>query len=866
MKKLFAILVLAVAFIANAGNLKAQITVSGIVVDSLSGQGVPFATVTVATSATSTDYLMTGMTDVDGAFKGTIKKAGTYYAVIRSVGKNQVNHKFTVSSSQNSINLGKILMADKVDKLAEVTVTAQKALVSAEAGKIKYNAEGDPDNKTATVLDMLRKVPGVTVDGDDQISINGNSSFDVYMNGRRNTMLSENPSDLLKAMPASSIKNIEVITDPGSKFDAEGAGGIINLITDTQTKTNQIAGNVNLNVTNRQQGIGAGLSVQSGKFAASLRVNANRGDSESEMYMDRNQYEGSGTERIKKSGTITNQESDGERIFGNVGLEASYEIDKSNLIALSGGYTTFGGDNNSTQTIETMFGNFTSTNKSLNTSDNSFGAYNFGIDFQHLFGGNAEKNLTFSYKLMGTTMENNSLATQEGELKNIDGYNVDYAPRKTENTTGSAEHTFQIDYSAPVTDIFTVEAGGKYIYRPKKSDGLTYRNADGNLTLLDDQTVDYSNNDNIGALYTQVAAKLTPKLSIRGGIRYEYTYQSVKYNNNHDRDFSIDYNTWVPSATLNYSISMMQNLSFTYNMRISRPNERQLNPYRDYSTMGQVSFGDPSLEVQKFHNFGVSYGLFSMKQNLNLSLRYSTSDNGISQWSFVPNYFTDLTSLHILINDADLDLTHNTYTNATKSDTYSGNLYYSIQIGRSIRFFTNASITYSDMKNAVSETSNDGWNGNIFANLQYTTPFKLKISAGAMMSSKRKSINGTMSGMNMGIFSMEKSFLKDKLTLSFSAMLDLKHGMDMVMENKTYGQGFDNYMRMSNGMGRFGISISYKFGKNIQVKRAKNTIQNDDFEHTQGGGDDTPSMGGGAQGGSMGGGNMGGGAMGGGRM
>lgn len=849
MKKLFAILVLAMALIANAGKLKAQITVSGIVVDSLSGQGVPFATVTVATSATSTDYLMTGMTEVDGAFKGTINKAGTYYAVIRSVGKNQVNHKFTVSSSQNSINLGKILMADKVDKLAEVTVTAQKALVSAEAGKIKYNAEGDPDNKTATVLDMLRKVPGVTVDGDDQISINGNSSFDVYMNGRRNTMLSENPSDLLKAMPASSIKNIEVITDPGSKFDAEGAGGIINLITDTQTKTNQIAGNVNLNVTNRQQGIGAGISVQSGKFAASLRVNANRGDSESEMYMNRNQYEGSGAERIKKSGTITNQESDGERIFGNVGLEASYEIDKSNLIALSGGYTTFGGDNNSSQTIETMFGNFTSTNKSLTESDNSFGAYNFGIDFQHLFGGNAEKNLTFSYKLMGTTMENNSLASQEGQLMQIDGYNVDYAPRKTENTTGSAEHTFQIDYSAPVTDIFTVEAGGKYIYRPKKSDGLTYRNADGNLTLLNGQTVDYSNNDNIGALYTQVAAKLTPKLSIRGGIRYEYTYQSVKYNNNHDRDFSIDYNTWVPSATLNYSISMMKNLSFTYNMRISRPNERQLNPYRDYSTMGQVSFGDPSLEVQKFHNFGVSYGLFSMKQNLNLSLRYSTSDNGISQWSFVPNYFPDLTSLHILINDADLDLTHNTYTNATKSDTYSGNLYYSIQIGRSIRLFTNASLTYSDMKNAVSETSNDGWNGNIFANLQYTTPFKLKISAGAMMSSKRKSINGTMSGMNMGIFSMEKSFLNDKLTLSFSAMLDLKHGMDMVMENKTYGQGFDNLMRMTNGMGRFGISISYKFGKNIQVKRAKNTIQNDDFEHTQGGGDDTASMGGGNMGG-----------------
>ncbi|MBP5503474.1 MAG: TonB-dependent receptor [Bacteroidales bacterium] len=863
MKKLFAILVLAVAFIANAGNLKAQINVSGIVVDSLSGQGVPFATVAVATSPTSTDYLMTAMTDVDGAFNGSLKKSGTYYAIVRCVGKNTVNHKFTVSSSQSSINLGKIQMSEKIDKLNEVTVTAQKALVSAEAGKIKYNTEGDPDNKTATVLDMLRKVPMVTVDGDDQISINGNSSFVVYMNGRKNTMLSENPSDLLKAMPASSVKNIEVITDPGSKFDAEGAGGIINLITDTQTKTNQIAGNVSLNVTNRQQGVGAGVSVQSGKFAASLRVNANRGDSESEMYSEQEQFEGSGTERITSSKNIQTQKSDGERIFGNVGLEASYEIDKSNLIAVSGGYTTFGNDNNSSSEIQTILTGFESfINNQTSKTDLNFGSYNAGIDFQHLFGGNAEKNLTFSYKLMGTTMENNSLIFNPNVASN-DNYKADFSGSKTENKTGNAEHTFQIDYSAPVTDIFTVEAGGKYIYRPKKSDGHTYRNADGQLTLLDDQTVDYSNNDNIGALYTQVSAKLTPKLSIRGGLRYEYTYQSIKYENEPDRNFHKDYDTWVPSATLNYSISMMQNLSFTYNMRINRPKEGQLNPYRDYSTTGSVSFGDPMLEVQKFHNFGVSYGLFSMKQNLNISLRYTTSNNGISSWTFNPREVSDLLSLReIVINPEDYDLRHNTYVNATKTDRYTGSLYYSIQIGRSVRFFTNATLTYFDEENSVSEREGSGFNGNIFANLQYTTPFKLKLSAGVMMMPDNKSSNGTSSGINMGIFSMEKSFCKDKLTFSFSAMLDLNHGMDMVMENYTYGQGLDHYSKMTNSMGRFGISISYKFGKNIQVKRAKNTIQNDDFEHTQQTGDDTPSMGGG----NMGGGAMGGGAMGGGRM
>lgn len=831
------ILAAAIAVIANAAF--AQTTVKGIVIDSLSKEGVPFATVAVNKPGDMTNFAMTGITEVDGSFSGVIKSNGSYIMTIRSTGKQPIIKTLNIKG-EKVLDLGKLKMKDAIDTLGTVEVVAQKALVSAEAGKIKYNAEGDPDNKTSTVLDMLRKVPMVTVDGEDNISINGNSSFVVYMNGRKNTMLTDNPTDMLRAMPASSVKNIEVITDPGSKFDAEGAGGIINLITDTQTKVNQVAGNVSLNVSNRQQGAGAGISVQSGKFAASLRINANHGDSESTMDMTQIQNSGVGENVTTRSSNSTRTENDGNRNFGNIGLEASYEIDKSNLIALSGGLTTFGGDSDSKSVINSMFNDITMTNNTTSTSDNNFKSYNFGVDFQHLFGGNAEKTLTFSYKLWGNTGKNNSLSLNLAP-QTIDNYNVDYTGRKTNNKTGSAEHTFQIDYSAPVNSILTVEAGGKYIYRPKKSDGTTYLNNNGALTLLSDQTVDYTNNDNIGALYTQLSAKLTNKLSIRGGVRYEYTKQNVTYNNNHDRDFSIDYNTFVPSATLNYSISMMQNLSFTYNMRISRPNERQLNPYRDYSQMTAVSFGDPKLDVQKFHNFGVSYGYFSMKQNINLSLRYSTSDNGITQWAFYPNAL-DLSTLSVLVKPEDMDLLHTTYTNATRNNTFSGNIYYSIQIGRSLRFFTNTSVSYSEMKNPVSQTSNEGWNSNIFANIQYTFPFRLKTSLGMMASSKNKTINGTMSGLNIGMLSLEKSFLNDKLTFSFSAMLDLKNGMNMVMESNTNGQGYINNMKMKNSMGRFGISVSYKFGKNIQVKRAKNSIQNDDFERTEQSGDDSPAM------------------------
>lgn len=171
-------------------------------------------------------------------------------------------------------------------------------------------------------------------------------------------------------------------------------------------------------------------------------------------------------------------------------------------------------------------------------------------------------------------------------------------------------------------------------------------------------------------------------------------------------------------------------------------------------------------------------------------------------------------------------------------------------MGKSARFFTNATLTYSEQKNPISQTSNEGFNGNMFANFQYTFPIKLKLSVGGMMSTRRKNINGYNSGMNIGMFSLERSFYKDKLTFSFSAMVDLKHGMNMEMESHTKGQGYNTDTHMKNKMGRFGISVSYKFGKQIQVKRAKNSIQNDDFERTEQSGDDSPSM---SQGGGMGG-------------
>ena len=126
------------------------------------------------------------------------------------------------------------LRADSIFKSLElqgVEIVKQKALVKSDIDKITYNIEDDPDSKSNSTLEMLRKVPMVTVDGEDKIQVNGSSSFKIYVNSKPNQMMSNNPSEVLKSMPASSIKRIEVITNPGPKYDAEGVGGILNIIT-----------------------------------------------------------------------------------------------------------------------------------------------------------------------------------------------------------------------------------------------------------------------------------------------------------------------------------------------------------------------------------------------------------------------------------------------------------------------------------------------------------------------------------------------------------------------------------------------------------------------------------------------------------
>ena len=218
---IFFLLVVGGLPLASFGDSNATL-ISGKVVDSLSKKGVPFVTVTVQDAQKK--VLKRLASDGSGKFDFTLKDNVKGEVIITAIGYNPAKVKFSVGSKPKE-SLGTIVMSESTSKIDQVVVQAQKQLVKVEVDKLSYNTEADPESQTSNALDMLRKVPLLTVDGEDNITLKGSSSFKILVNGKESTLMSSNPKDVLKGMPASSIKNVEVITNPSSKYSAEGVGG-----------------------------------------------------------------------------------------------------------------------------------------------------------------------------------------------------------------------------------------------------------------------------------------------------------------------------------------------------------------------------------------------------------------------------------------------------------------------------------------------------------------------------------------------------------------------------------------------------------------------------------------------------------------
>ena len=822
---------LAFAGLAAAQNKTvSSFNIKGVLLDSLTQEGEPYATIKVMKKENPQKALKMLVTDMNGRFREKVPGKGQFVMTITSVGRTPIVKEFDVKAGQTEVDFGTLYITDATNELGQVEVVAQKPLVKADIDKIEYNVKDDPDSETNSLLEMLRKVPLVTVDGEDNIKVNGSSSFKVYVNGKPNNMMSNNPTEVLKSMPANTIKHIEVITNPGPKYDAEGVGGILNIVTEGggfEGYTVTLSGNA----SNRGAGGGLFGTIQSGKVTVSARYNYNYNDSP-------RSYMGGSQRATDTSASVANLDyegsSKGNGSFQSGSMEASYEIDSLNLISASFGLW---GGGNSSNGGSAYLGTSPATGDLLyqyttgSRSKTSWYSIDGGIDYQRMSPTVAGRMLTLSYKI--NTRPQTSDAYSEYHIN--EGYSADWADylrrledQHNDGNQNTTEHTWQADYTTPIGKMHTLETGVKYILRNNSSDNDRYLRAaaeGADYEFDEEYSTHYRHRNDILAAYLGYGLKWK-KLSGRLGVRYEHTIEDVKYLLGRGDDFRKNYDDVVPSASLGWKLTDLSNLRIGYNLRIYRPGIWYLNPYLDDSSPSNLSQGNPELESEHSHAFDLSYSNFTQKFNINLSARYSFTNNSIQS---VTNLVSE-NDIPDLSEDKKTgkDVLYTTYQNIGKSRDLSLSGYVNWNATKDTRIYVNAFGSYTNLKGA-NGLENDGWSFFGYGGAQQSFKHDWRLSLNVFGQTPWIMLQGKGSSFFGYSLSLNKSFMERRLSLSAFANNFLKkyNRYDSHIE----GQGFvydtwNKYPQM-----RFGISVSYRIGElRASVKKAVRTISNDDVK------------------------------------
>lgn len=823
-------------------------TIKGVLLDSLTQEGEPYATIRITKKGSPDKALKMAVTGASGKFQEKLNVSpGNYVITISSIGKASVTREFTLKPSVKVVDLGTMFSSEANNELKGVEVVAQKPLVKVDVDKIEYNIEDDPDSKSNSILEMLRKVPLVTVDGEDNVQVNGSSSFKIHVNGKPNNMMSNNPKEVLKSMPANSIKYIEVITSPGAKYDAEGVGGILNIVTvggGFEGYTATFRGSV----SNNDAGAGGYAMVKQGKLTVSANYNYNHG-SRPRSYSDsyRENYT-SDTEKYLES--ESNSKSKGDFQYGN--LEASYEIDTLRLLTVAFGM--YGStDKSNGDGFTTMYGadhqDVTYSYRTDNHGKSSWYSVNGNIDYQRTSKKNKQRMITFSYKINSQPQTSNSyneyLDIFPEDNKDALVERLLLKNYHSDGKTNTMEQTFQADYTTPIGKIHTVEVGAKYIFRRNSSDNKLYDAPGGSEDYVynEDRSSDYRHLNHILAAYAGYTMKYKD-FTFKPGLRYEQTIQRVKYIVGPGENFHTNFSDVVPSVSVGMKVGKTQNIRAGYNMRIWRPGIWNLNPYFNNQNPMFISQGNPDLKSEKSHSFDLAYSSFSAKLNINVSLRHSFNNNSIENVSRLiteqGGEIFDDDPEHLAPEGA----LYSTYDNIGKNRNTGMSMYLNWNASSKTRIYINGRGNYSDMKSEAQGLHNYGWNASFYGGLQHTLPLKIRLSLNGGGSTPYLRLQGKGSGYHYYSLGLNRSFLKDE-RLNVNVYCSNIFKKYRTYEGHTKGANFISVSNNRYPSRSFGLSVSYRIGElKASVKKAARSINNDDVK---GGGEGSSTSGGGGQ-------------------
>ncbi|MDP3452056.1 MAG: outer membrane beta-barrel family protein, partial [Bacteroidales bacterium] len=642
----------------------------------------------------------------------------------------------------------------------------------------------------------------ISIDGDENVRLNGEGNFKVLVNGRSSGILARNFKEAIKAMPASSVKSIEVITNPPVKYDAEGIGGIINIITNRKT-IDGYSGSVNVG-TNSLGGynVGGYISAQMGKLAISSNLftgksvsNKNRSLIESENFLSE-EFRNSVTEALFNS--VNN--------FTNGSIEASYEIDSLNLITLSGSGYLGSQESNGSSLFNAFNSSGIATRRYRNTSlsEYGYGSLTGTLSYQKTYK-KPDQNLTLSY-----TLDYNPVKTDVNNSIDPELNYISYAQHSV-NDAYAREHTIQADYYDPLTKKHQIETGVKYILRQNTSETKIERRDDSGQWQEDPSRVnDLDYNQHIGSFYGGYAFK-HKTMTAKAGVRMEYTYNDgLSKSFLEDTHFTNEQFDVVPYINLSYMIKGGNMLSAGYTQRLSRPGIWHLNPYVNDSDPMNIYYGNPDLESVIRNTFTLGYRKASQVWNLSLNLTGSFTRNNIEQIRRVN----------------DLGISISTYENIGRNNNVRMNVNFSYRAGQRVTLNINGAAAYTKVSSEDLNLVNDGltFNGGLSgtANLWKGGIFNFN----AFLYGGDITLQSKMPLMVFSSFGLSQRFLKDKLTLSVGVREPFNE--KKVIKYNSYDTTYSLRARNEITMRSIQVGLFWRFGNfNPIVKRARRSATDD---------------------------------------
>lgn len=608
----------------HIGILFSQNNVSGVLIDSLSNEKLPFINVGLIRVADSA--LVSGAASNEvGYFKIQHIPDGRYIFMVSSIGYKTIRTTMDITSD---IDLGVIKMVQGNTALGEVVIVEKQPLFSSEGEKTMYNVSEDPSVQTGTVSDALQNAPGVEVDVDGNISLRGVSSVEVWINGQPSNLNEENLKTYLQQMPANALERIEVITNPSARYSSDSEGGIINIVTNSNIKKNQFI-SFGLRASSSPN-VSPWVSYVWANEKLSFNMYLNGSYSQWENY--ENGYSTSLDMNFDTTNHTTyNGESFSNHYGGGFNMNLDYNIDSMNTIGLwIGGWPQTSNNEGFTETYRQEFlqdaGMYHYTTESSGDGLHQF--YHGGLQYMHKFNNEGHN---ISLRVAGNMAEghNNSYNKQTYETQTY--MNVDYREQTLFKDIG---YGADLDYSLPYSENGEIGVGASYKYRPDNY-YIDYDTLNGEVYVED---VMRTYDREVGSHEYDVYFTLQQKWGnfvFKPGVRMEYEkawnhitgYNVIKNEEN--------YLNWRPSIHLSYRTKSMHNFNLSYTRRISPPNSRHLTTYKFYST---ESFSTGNLELVPTYTNSIEGGWTKYWDNfgsVGLTAYYRDSKNTVDNISDV---------------------------------------------------------------------------------------------------------------------------------------------------------------------------------------------------------------------------------------